>query len=198
MEKAFAFFDTWVRSQRDFLDSWLRSQKELMINWVEGIKKIQQSVSTMAVSPGVSRNEEFMKSLLDLYSSPLFKQGFPDFFLRVQREGIETAKQFWDISPLRQSLFPDTSEIFEKMIDFYFNLGFVPFTKYEKLVKENKQLEEENRCLEDIIKDLHQKVFTEGGKAMHELWKTSIEKHIEMSREVAKDFLEIFKQSSGK
>ena len=198
MEKAFAFFDTWVRSQRDFLDSWLRSQKELMVNWVEGIKKIQQSVSTMAVSPGVSRNEEFMKSLLDLYSSPLFKQGFPDFFLRVQREGIETAKQFWDISPLRQILFPDTSEIFEKMLDFYFNLGFVPFTKYEEVVKENKQLEEENRFLRNTIKNLHQKVFTEGGKAMQELWKTNIAKHIEMSREIAKGFLDIFKQSGGK
>jgi hypothetical protein len=198
MEKEFEFFDPWVKSQQDFLENWLRSQKELTDNWIEAIKKIQQSVSTMVSSRGGSQTEEFMKSLLDLYSSPLFKQGFPDFFLRVQREGIETAKQFWDISPLRQSLFPDTSEIFEKMLDFYFNLGFVPFTKYEKLVKENKQLEEENRFLKDIIKDLHQKVFTEGGKAMQELWKTNIAKHIEMSREIAKGFLDIFKKSGGK
>ena len=52
MEKAFEFFGTWVRSQKDFFDNWTGSQKELMVNWVEGIKKIQQSVSTMAVSPG--------------------------------------------------------------------------------------------------------------------------------------------------
>jgi hypothetical protein len=65
----------------------------------------------------------------------------------VQQEGIKAAKQFWDISPLRQSLFPNVSDIFEKMIDFYRNLGFVPFTSYEEVVKENKQLEEENQFL---------------------------------------------------
>jgi regulator of sigma D len=205
VEKAFEFFDTWVGSRKDFFDNWIRSQKELIDNWIEAITKIQQSASTMAGSRGVSQTEEFMKSLLDLYSSPLFKQGFPEFFLRVQQEGIEAAKQFWDISPLRRSLFPNTSKIFEKMIDFYLNLGFVPFTRYEEVVKENKRLKNENKQLEkqtqflkDIIKDLNQKVFTEGGKAMQELWKTSIDKHIEMSREIAKGFLDIFTQSSGK
>ena len=142
--------------------------------------------------------EEFLKSLFDLFDNPLLKKGFRDFFQKVQQEGIEAAKQFWDISPLRQSLFPNTSEIFEKMIDFYLNLGFVPFTKYEELVKKNEQLKKEIQFLKDIIKDLNQKAFTEGGKAMQELWKTSIEKHIEMSREIAKDFLDIFRQSGGK
>jgi regulator of replication initiation timing len=198
MEKAFEFFGTWVKSQQDFLENWLGSQKELMDNWSEAIKKIQQSVSIMAGSPGVSQSEEFMKSLLDLYRNPLLKRGFPDFFLKVQQEGIEAAKTFWDISPLRQSLFPNVSDIFEKMIDFYRNLGFVPFTTYEELMKENKQLEKENQFLKDTINDLHQKVFAEGGKAMHELWKSSIEKHSEMSREIAKGFQDIFKQSSGK
>ena len=205
MEKAFEFFDTWVRSRKDFLDNWIRSQKELIDNWIEEITKIQQSVSTMAGSRGISQTEEFMKSLLDFYRNPLFKRGFPEFFLRVQQEGIEAAKQFWNVSPLRRSLFPDTSEIFEKMLDFYLNLGFVPFTKYEEVMKENRRLKNENeqlgkqiRFLMDIIEDLNQKVFTEGGKAMQELWETSIEKHIEMSREIAKGFLDIFKQSSGR
>jgi len=139
--------------------------------------------------------EEFLKSLLDLYDSPLFKKGFIDFFQRVQREGIETAKKSWDISPLRQSLFPNTSEIFEKMIDFYLNLGFVPFIKYEELLKKNEQLKKEIHFLKDIIEDLHKKAYAEGGKAMQELWKTSIEKHIEMSKEIAKGFLDIFRQS---
>ena len=205
MEKAFEFFEPWLKSQQDFLDNWLGSQKELMDNWSEAIKRIQQSVSIMAGSPGVSQSEEFMKSLLDLYRNPLLKRGFPDFFLKVQQEGIEAAKTFWDISPLRQSLFPNVSDIFEKMIDFYRNLGFVPFTSYEEVVKENKQLkreneqlEKENQFLKDTIQDLNQKVFTEGGKAMQELWKTSIEKHSEMSREIVKGFQDIFKQSSGK
>ena len=59
-------------------------------------------------------------------------------------------------------------------------------------------MEREPQFLKDTIKELYQKVFTEGGKAMQELWKISIEKHIEMSREVAKGFLDIFKQSGGK
>ena len=139
--------------------------------------------------------EEFSKSLFELYSNPLFKKGFLDFFQKVQQEGIETAKKFWNVSPLRQSLFPNTSEIFEKMIDFYLNLGFVPFTKYEELLKKNEQLKKEIQFLKDIIRDLHKRAYAEGGKAMQELWKTSIEKHIEMGREIAKGFLDIFRQS---
>jgi hypothetical protein len=142
--------------------------------------------------------EEFLKSLFDLYSNPLFKKGFLDFFRKVQEDGIETAKKFWNMSPLRQSLFPNTSEIFEKMIDFYLNVGFVPFTKYEELLKKNEQLNKEIKFLKDIIKDLHKKAYAEGGKTMQELLKTSIEKHVEMSREIAKDFLDIFRQSGGR
>jgi len=190
--KAFEFFDTWLRSQKDFLENWIGSQRGLMENWIGAIKKIQQAVNTMTGSPGVSQTEEFMKSLLDLYSNPLFKREFPDFFLRIQQEGIETARKFWDTF-----LFPNISEVFEKMFDFYLNLGFVPFTKYEEVVKENRQLERENQFLKGIIKDINQEVFTEGGKAMQELCRTSIEKHIEMSREIVKGFLDIIKQSSG-
>ena len=142
--------------------------------------------------------EDFVKSLLDLYSNPLFQKGFLDFFMKAQQEGIESAKKFWNLSPAKQNLFPDGSEIFERMIEFYRNLGFVPLSKYEEVVKENEQLKKENQFLMDTIKDLNQKIFTEGGKAMQELWKTNVEKHIEMSREIAKGFLDIFKQAGGK
>ena len=54
MEKAFEFFDPWLRSQKNFLDNWTGSQKELMDNWIESIKKIQLSFSTMAGTRGVS------------------------------------------------------------------------------------------------------------------------------------------------
>ncbi len=142
--------------------------------------------------------EEFSKSLFELYGNPLFKKGFLDFFQKVQQEGIETAKKFWNVSPLRQSLFPNTSEIFVKMVDFYRNLGFVPLNRYEEVLKENEQLKKENQFLKDTINDLNQKIFTEGGKAMQELWKTNLDKHIEMSKEIAKGFLEIFKQPGEK
>jgi len=142
--------------------------------------------------------EEFRKSLADLFSNPLFKKGFFDFFLKVQQEGIETAKRFWNISPARQSLFPNTADIFERMIDFSYSLGFVPLCKYQEMVKENEQLKKENRFLTETIRDLNQEIFTEGGKAIQELWKKSIEKHIEMSAEIAKTFMDIFKQAGSK
>ena len=142
--------------------------------------------------------EDFLKNLLDLYSNPFFKKGFQDFFLKVQQEGMEAAKKFWDISPAKQGLFPNASEVFVKMVDFYRNLGFVPLNRYEEVVKENEQLKKENQFLKDTINDLNQKIFTEGGKAMQELWKTNLEKHIEMSKEIAKGFLDIFKQTGEK
>jgi hypothetical protein len=141
--------------------------------------------------------EEFLKSLADLFSNPFFKKGFYDFFLKVQQEGIETAKKFWNLSPARQRLFPNTSEIFERMIDFHRNLGFVPLSKYEEIVKENERLKSENRFLMNTIRDLNQKIFTDGGKAMQEFWKNNIEKHIEMSMEIAKAFMDIFKQKGS-
>ena len=63
MEKAFEFFDTWVKSQKDFLGNWTGSQKELMDNWIESIKKIQLSFSIMAGSQRVSLQ------LLELFNS---------------------------------------------------------------------------------------------------------------------------------
>jgi hypothetical protein len=142
--------------------------------------------------------DDFLKTLLDLYNNPFFKKGFHDFFTMVQQDGVEAAKKFWDISPAKQSLFPNTSEIFVKMVDFYRNLGFVPLNKYEEVVKENEQVKKENQFLKDTINDLNQKIFTEGGKAMQELWKTNLDKHIEMSKEIAKGFMDIFKQTGEK
>ena len=142
--------------------------------------------------------EEFLKSLIDLYGNPLFKKGFLDFLVKAQQAGIEAAKMIWDSSPAKQILFPNISDIFEKMTEFYHSLGFVPFSRYEEALKENKRLEKERQFLKDTIKDLNQKVLTEGGKAMQELWKTSIEKHIEIGKEVAKDFMEILRQSGRK
>jgi hypothetical protein len=69
MEKAFDFFDTWLRSQKDFLNNrirlnnWIRSQKELMDNWFDSIKKVQMSFSTMVGPLGGS------PQLLELFNS---------------------------------------------------------------------------------------------------------------------------------
>ena len=47
MEKAFEFFDTWLKSQKDFLDNWLMYQEGLS-NWIEATKKIQESLNNMS------------------------------------------------------------------------------------------------------------------------------------------------------
>ena len=78
MEKAFEFFDPWVRSQKDFLDNWTGSQKELMDNWLESIKKIQLSFGTMEGSRRVSPQllERFNSWYVTMLSSSMaFTEG---------------------------------------------------------------------------------------------------------------------------
>ena len=110
MEKAFEFFDTWVKSQKDFLGNWTGSQKELMDNWIESIKKIQLSFSTMAGTRG---------------GSPLLLERFNS----------------WYITMLSSSM-----------------------------------------------------AFTEGITNLQNAWKTTIEKQMDMSKELAKQFFDIYKQ----
>lgn len=47
MEKAFEFFDVWLKSQKDLMDNWLMYQEGLT-NWFEATKKIQESFSSMS------------------------------------------------------------------------------------------------------------------------------------------------------
>lgn len=141
--------------------------------------------------------EEMMKNILQLYSNPLFQKGFFDFFQKMQQEGIEAAKKFWNLSPEKNSLFPNTLEIYEKLIDFYIVLGFVPKSKYEEVLKENEKLKYENLFLRDTIKQLQFKVFTEGGEKVQEVWKDIVDKQMELNKDIAKNFFELFRQLRG-
>ena len=138
-----------------------------------------------------------MKNILQLYSNPLFQKGFFDFFQKMQQEGIEAAKKFWNLSPEKNSLFPNTLEIYEKLIDFYIVLGFVPKSKYEEVLKENEKLKYENLFLRDTIKQLQFKVFTEGGEKVQEVWKDIVDKQMELNKDIAKNFFELFRQLRG-
>lgn len=142
-------------------------------------------------------NEEMVKNMLELYTDPLFKKGFFDFFQKMQQEGIEAARRFWGLYPNKGSLFPDASEIYEKMIDFYIILGFVPKMKYDEMVKENEKLKYENTFLRDTIRQLQLNIFKEGGEKVQETWKTIIDKQMEMNKEMAKNFFELFRQLRG-
>jgi hypothetical protein len=108
MEKAFEFFDPWLRSQKDFLNNWTGSQKELMDNWIESIKKIHLSFSTMAGTRGVSpqlleRFNSWYTAMLS--SSRAFTEGITNLqdawktTIEKQMEmSKELAKQFLDLA----------------------------------------------------------------------------------------------------
>lgn len=142
-------------------------------------------------------NEEMMKNLIQLYSNPLFQKGFFDFFQKMQQEGIEAAKKFWNLSPEKSSLFPNSMEIYEKLIDFYIVLGFVPKSKHDEVLKENEKLKYENAFLRETIKQLQFKVFTEGGEKVQEAWKDIVDKQMELNKDIAKNFFELFRQLKG-
>jgi hypothetical protein len=114
MEKAFEFFDAWLRSQKDFLDNWLRSQNELMENWLDSIKRLQMSIGTLAgTQPGT-------RQVFDLFNS-------------------------WFTMMLNST-----------------------------------------------------KTFTEGITNLQNSWKTMIENQMEMSKEIATQFLQLFKRVEEK
>ena len=112
-------------------------------------------------------NDECTTRMMGLFTNPLFKMGFFDFFLKMQQEGIEAARKFWGTYSERNNLFPDALEMYERMIDFYIILGFVPRVKYDEILGENKSLKQENKFLRDTLRELQFNLFTEGGEKVH-------------------------------
>ncbi|HET6515716.1 MAG TPA: hypothetical protein VFG09_11200 [Thermodesulfovibrionales bacterium] len=142
-------------------------------------------------------SEEMVKSMMDLFGNPLFKKGFFDFFLKMQQEGIEAAKKFWSLYPDKSGLSPNIQEIYEKMVDFYIVLGFVPRAKFDDVLRENERLRSENSFLKEMIKQFQMNLSREGGKKMQEEWQAIIDKQMEMNKEMAKGFFEFFRELKG-
>ena len=101
---------------------------------------------------------------MDLFTNPLFKMGFFDYFLKMQQEGIEAARKFWSSTAEKNSPVPNAGEMYERMIDFFIILGFVPRVKYEEAVKESKNLKVENKFLRDAMRELQSKAFQRMGR----------------------------------
>jgi hypothetical protein len=97
---------------------------------------------------------EGIKHVEDLLKMPLFKMGFLEFFRKMQEEGIVAAKNYWSLSHGMDFLIPQAPEIFERLVDFYIILGFVPRKRHEKMLEENEDLKEENTCLKNTIREL--------------------------------------------
>lgn len=139
-------------------------------------------------------NEDMTKQMTDLFTNPLFKMGFFDFFLKMQQEGIEAARKFWMATAEKNSPVPNAAEMYERMIDFFIILGFVPRIKYEEAVKENRNLREENKFLRDAMRELQINLFKEWGDKGQQIWDASIDQQLDMHKEIAKNFFEMFRQ----
>ena len=138
--------------------------------------------------------EDCYKYFLDLYSNPLFKKGFFDFFLKMQQEGIEAARKYWTTYAEKSGASPFAPDMFEKLVDFYIVLGFVPRQKYDEVLKDVERLKEENRFLRSTISELQVNIFKEGGEKAQEVWRDIVDKQFEMNKEIAQDFFELFRQ----
>lgn len=141
--------------------------------------------------------KEKISYMMDVLNSPLFKQGFFEFFTKMQLEGIEAARKFWGLNSDKNTALPNAVEMYEKMIDFYITLGFIPRTKYDNMLKENERLREENRFLRETISELQINIFKEGGEKVQQSWQTIIDKQLEMNKEIANNFFELFRQLKG-
>ena len=138
-------------------------------------------------------DKECSTQMQDLFSNPLFKTGFFDFFLKMQQEGIEAARRYWTANAGSLGVYPNALEAYERMADFYVIFGFVPRLKYDQALSENKSLKEENKFLRDTIRELQENLFKEGNAAAQEIWHKSIDKQLEVNKEIAKNFFEIFR-----
>jgi regulator of replication initiation timing len=139
--------------------------------------------------------DDLFKNLISLYNNPLFQQTFSNYLMKMQQEGLESARKYWQFFPEKSKLADNAPILFEQMIDFYSNFGFVPRKKYDEVVKENEELRRENEFLKETIQKLNFKVMTEGGVKMQEAWKSTVEKQMDVSKEITKSFFDLFKLS---
>jgi hypothetical protein len=138
-------------------------------------------------------NDDCDTRMNDLFTNPLFKIGFFDFFLKMQQEGIDAARKYWMTYAEKNSLFPNVLDTYERMADFYIILGFVPRARHDQVLRENKSLKDENKFLRDTIRELQFNLFSEGGEAAQDIWHKSIDKQLEVNKEIAKNFFELFR-----
>ena len=142
----------------------------------------------------MSPSEDTTKQMMDMFTNPLFKIGFFDFFLKMQAEGIDAARKFWLAYADKNAMVPNNGEMFERMVDFYITLGFVPRVKYEDALKENKNLKAENKFLRDAMHELQQGLFNEIGEKGQQMWDRTIDNQLELNKEITRNFFEVFRQ----
>jgi hypothetical protein len=140
-------------------------------------------------------NEEICKSMMNLYNNFLFRKCFFDFFRKVQLDGIEAARKFWDSYPHKNVFSPHVSDLFERMIDFYIDLSLVPAKKHDELLRANENLQLVNTFLIETVTQLNSKIFAESGERVREAWESVVDKQLAMNKEMAKNFFDLFRQN---
>jgi len=141
----------------------------------------------------MQNNEDFFKNMLDLFANPLFRAGVTEFTQRAQQEGLEAAKKFWGLSDYGKA-FPYSSDMIERLNDWYQLVGFVPSAKYKELEQENAALKAESQLLKNIIRDMQMNFMTEGGEKAQQVWHDIIDKQMKMNAEVTHSFFEAIQQ----
>lgn len=137
--------------------------------------------------------EECRSQMEDLFNNPLFKTGFFDFFVKMQQEGIESARKYWGTYMEKNSLYPNSLDMYERMADFYIIFGFIPKIRYDQVLSENKSLKEQNKFLTDTLRDLQLSLFSGGGKKAQDIWQKSIDRQLEINKEIAKTSFDLFR-----
>lgn len=137
--------------------------------------------------------DECNSKINDMFTNPLFKMGFFDFYLKMQQEGIDAARKYWITYAKQNSLFPTALDTYERMADFYIILGLVPKIRHDEVLNENQSLKQENKFLRDTMRELQLKLFSEGGEAAQKIWHDSIDKQLEINKEISKNFFELFR-----
>jgi len=132
----------------------------------------------------------------DLFTNPLFRKWFLEFFSKMQKEGIQAAKRFWNLSHQGDGLIPKAPEIFEKLIDFYLILGFVPRKRHEIGLRENDRLKEENERFMETLKELRGSIYDDQKNAK-EAWEEIMDRQIEINLEAEGAIRDFFRQMKG-
>ncbi|KWT83692.1 hypothetical protein [Candidatus Magnetominusculus xianensis] len=138
-------------------------------------------------------NENFLSDLAALYSNPLVKNMFMDYFTRMQQEGAQAAAKLFNTAPAKKDLFGMGPDVFEKMAEFYSGFGCVPRKKYDEVMEENEALKKENSFLKEVVQKMNLKMFEEGSRGIQEAWQEGLAKQLEMSKDMAKTFFDLFK-----
>ena len=131
-----------------------------------------------------------------LFTKPLFKKWFLEFFTKMEKDGIHAAERFWNQYHQGDGVVPKAPELFEKLIDFYFILGFVPRQKHEMNVKENERLKEENKRFMDILRELRSAIY-DAQRNMREAWEEVMDRQVEISSGLGEGVRDFLRQMKG-